>query len=46
MSPGWHRWRHRGVDFDVAFEQMALASLRAEDLIRTDPLTVAADAPV
>jgi len=38
--------RRRGVDFDVAFEQMALASLRAEDLIRTDPLTVAADAPV
>jgi CIC family chloride channel protein len=38
--------RRRGVDFDVAFEQMALASLRAEDLIRTDPLTVRADAPV
>jgi CIC family chloride channel protein len=38
--------RRRGVDFDVAFAQMALASLRAEDLIRTDPLTVAADAPV
>jgi CIC family chloride channel protein len=38
--------RRRGVDFDVAFEQMALASLRAEDLIRTDPLTVGADAPV
>jgi CIC family chloride channel protein len=38
--------RRRGVDFDVAFEQMALASLRAEDLIRTDPQTVAADAPV
>jgi CBS domain-containing protein len=34
------------VDFDVAFEQMALASLRAEDLIRTDTLTVGADAPV
>jgi len=38
--------RRRGVDFDVAFEQMALVSLRAEDLIRTDPLTVGADAPV
>jgi CIC family chloride channel protein len=38
--------RRRGVDFDVAFEQMALATLRAEDLIRTDPLTVAAEAPV
>jgi CIC family chloride channel protein len=38
--------RRRGVDFDVAFEQMALASLRAEDLIRTDPLSVAAEAPV
>jgi CIC family chloride channel protein len=38
--------RRRGVDFDVAFEQMALASLRAEDLIQTDPLTVEADAPV
>jgi len=38
--------RRRGVDFDVAFEQMALASLRAEDLVRTDPLTVQADAPV
>jgi len=38
--------RRRGVDFDVAFEQMALASLRAEDLIRTDPLSVGADAPV
>jgi CIC family chloride channel protein len=38
--------RRRGVDFDVAFEQMALASLRAEDLIRTDALTVGADAPV
>jgi CBS domain-containing protein len=38
--------RRRGVDFDVAFEQMALASLRAEDLIRTDALTVQSDAPV
>jgi len=38
--------RRRGIDFDVAFEQMALASLRAEDLIRTDPLSVRADAPV
>ena len=38
--------RKRGVDFDVAFEQMALASLRAEDLIRTDTLSVQADAPV
>jgi len=38
--------RRRGVDFDVAFEQMALASLRAEDLIRTDPLSVGAEAPV
>jgi chloride channel protein, CIC family len=38
--------RRRGVDFDVAFEQMALASLRAEDLVRGDPLTVQADAPV
>ena len=38
--------RRRGVDFDVAFEQMALASLRAEDLIRTDPLTVKSETPV
>lgn len=38
--------RRRGIDFDVAFERMALASLRAEDLIRTDLLTVGADAPV
>ena len=38
--------RRRGVDFDVAFEQKALASLRAEDLIRTDPLSVQWDAPV
>ncbi|HEX6850699.1 MAG TPA: chloride channel protein [Candidatus Polarisedimenticolaceae bacterium] len=36
--------RRRGVDFDVAFEQMAIASLRAEDLVRTDPLTVRVDA--
>lgn len=38
--------RRRGVDFDLAFEQMALASMRAEDLIRTEPLTVDATAPV
>ena len=38
--------RRRGIDFDVAFERMALASLRAEDLIRTELLTVGADAPV
>jgi CIC family chloride channel protein len=38
--------RRRGIDFDVAFERMALASLRAEDLIRTNLLTVGADAPV
>ena len=38
--------RRRGVDFDLAFEHMALASLRAEDLVRTEPLTVTADAPV
>jgi len=38
--------RRRGVDFDVAFEQMALASLRAEDLIRKEPLAVPHDAPV
>ncbi len=38
--------RRRGIDFDVAFEQMALASLRAEDLIRTSPLSVRDDAPV
>lgn len=38
--------RRRGIDFDVAFERMALASLRAEDLIRTNVLTVGADAPV
>jgi CIC family chloride channel protein len=38
--------RRRGVDFDVAFEQMAIASLRAEDLIRADPITVRADAPL
>ena len=38
--------RRRGVDFDVAFEQMAIASLRAEDLVRTDPIVVRADAPL
>jgi len=38
--------RRRGIDFDVAFEQMALASLRAEDLIRKDPLTVPSTAPL
>jgi len=38
--------RRRGVDFDLAFEQMALASLRAEDLVRADPLSVQAEAPV
>lgn len=38
--------RRRGVDFDVAFEQMAIASLRAEDLIRTDPITVRSSAPL
>ena len=38
--------RRRGVDFDLAFEQMALASLRAEDLVRSEPLTVQAEAPV
>jgi CIC family chloride channel protein len=38
--------RRRGVDFDLAFEEMALASLRAEDLIRTDPMTVPVDAPL
>jgi chloride channel protein, CIC family len=38
--------RSRGVDFDLAFEQMALASLRAEDLVRADPLSVQAEAPV
>lgn len=38
--------RRRGVDFDVAFEQMALGSLRAEDLVRGEPLTVLASAPV
>jgi CIC family chloride channel protein len=38
--------RRRGVDFDVAFEQMALATLRAEDLIRKEPLAVPHDAPV
>jgi CIC family chloride channel protein len=38
--------RRRGVDFDMAFEQMALVSLRAEDFIRTDPQTVRADAPM
>ncbi len=38
--------RRRGVDFDLAFEQMALVSLRAEDFIRTHPLTVRADAPM
>ena len=38
--------RRRGVDFDLAFEEMALASLRAEDLIRTDPMTVPIDAPL
>jgi CBS domain-containing protein len=30
----------------MAFEQMALVSLRAEDFIRTDPQTVRADAPM
>ncbi len=38
--------RKKGVDFDLAFEEMALASLRAEDLIRTDPVTVRVDAPM
>lgn len=38
--------RRRGVDFDLAFEQMAIASLRAEDLVRSDPLTVPHDAPM
>lgn len=38
--------RRRGVDFDLAFEQMAIASLRAEDLVRSDPLTVRRDAPM
>jgi CIC family chloride channel protein len=38
--------RRRGVDFDVAFEQMAIASLRAEDLIRKDPITIASDSPL
>ncbi len=38
--------RRRGVDLDMAFEQMAIASLRAEDLIRTDPMTVRASAPL
>jgi predicted Rossmann-fold nucleotide-binding protein/CBS domain-containing protein len=38
--------RRRGVDFDVAFEQMAIASLRAEDLVRNDPITVRVDAPL
>lgn len=38
--------RRKGVDFDLAFEQMALASLRAEDFVRLDPLTVRSDAPV
>jgi len=38
--------RRRGVDFDLAFEQMAIASLRAEDFVRDDPLTVRADAPM
>jgi CIC family chloride channel protein len=38
--------RRRGLDFDLAFEQMALAALRAEDLVRSDALTVPAEAPV
>lgn len=38
--------RRRGVDFDLAFEEMALASLRAEDFIRTDPMTVQPATPV
>jgi chloride channel protein, CIC family len=38
--------RKRGVDFDLAFEQMALVSLRAEDFIRSNPLTVRADTPM
>lgn len=38
--------RRKGVDFDLAFEQMALSSLRAEDFIRTDPLIVRSDAPM
>jgi CIC family chloride channel protein len=38
--------RRRGVDFDLAFEQMAIASLRAEDLVRSDPITVRLDAPL
>ena len=36
--------RRRGVDFDLAFEQMAIAALRAEDLIRLGPVTVRSDA--
>jgi chloride channel protein, CIC family len=38
--------RRRGVDFDLAFEQMALGTLRAEDLIRTNPLTLRSGAPL
>src|SRR5262245_44558975 len=38
--------RKRGIDFDIAFEQMALASLRVEDLMRTDPITVGAGSPL
>ena len=38
--------RRKGVDFDLAFEQMALASLRAEDFVRDDPRTVRSDAPM
>jgi CIC family chloride channel protein len=38
--------RKRGVDFDLAFEQMAIAALRAEDFIREDPIVVRAEDPV
>lgn len=38
--------RRRGVDFDLAYEQMALASLRAEDLVVSNPVTVLNEAPL
>ncbi len=38
--------RRRGVDLDLALEQMALATLRAEDFIRSNPVTVRADTPM
>jgi chloride channel protein, CIC family len=37
------RLRRRGVDLDMAFEDLALGSLRASDLMRLDPPTIHGD---